>query len=84
MLRGLGHQDVGLVLVLGSMLVPQQTDLVLVLDELDLVDGGPHREMQVGDPVIVDVRLRRKQCCENSSLNWIRTSQNQLKGSYLN
>lgn len=55
---GVGHEDVGWVLL--SALVPQQWDLVAVLDDLHLVDGRPHRALNIRDLVVDDVWLKKK------------------------
>ena len=61
-----GHEDVGRVLLAGLGLVPQR-DFVAILDDDDLVHGRSHRALQLGDLVVVHVRLRTKEESENTA-----------------
>lgn len=58
-LAGVGHEDVGRVLLAGLDPVPQQGDFVVV-DDVNLADGWPDWRLHLWDLVVVHIRLRMK------------------------
>ena len=55
---GVGHEDIGRVLVSGTGPVAQRGDLVAPQDDIRPVGGGLRRTLRLWDLVVIDVKLK--------------------------
>ena len=77
---GVGHEDVGRVLLARPGVLPHQGDFVAVLDDAHLVDSWSHRQLLLWDLVVVGVGLKMKRRSQevNELRDWTPSSRRRV------